>query len=72
MRFLGSVSLFRQVRKRLICRSHEIQPMPSLYRQSTDGLMCSKYCSHEFLDHLLCVVKKVSAGVLFLQLNPVK
>ena len=69
MRFLGSVSLFRQVRKRLICRSHEIQP---LYRQSTDGLMCSKYCSHEFLDHLLCVVKKVSAGVLFLQLNQVK
>ena len=38
MRSSGSASVFRQVRKHFNCRSHEIRPVPSLHRPSTNGL----------------------------------
>ena len=38
MRSSGSASVFRRVRKHFKCRSHEIRPVPSLHRPSTNGL----------------------------------
>ena len=38
MRSSGSASVFRRVTKHFKCRSHEIRPVPSLHRPSTNGL----------------------------------
>ena len=38
MRSSGSASVFQRVRKNFKCRSHEIRPVPSLHRPSTNGL----------------------------------
>ena len=38
MRSSGYASVFRRVRKHFKCRSHEIRPVLSLHRPSTNGL----------------------------------
>ena len=56
MRSSGSASVFRRVRKHLALtrRSHEIRPVPSLHRPSTNGL-CNEAatCTRNAHAHIL-------------------
>ena len=46
----GSASVFRRVRKNFKCRSHEIRPVPSLHRPSTNG---AATCTRKAHAHVL-------------------
>ena len=50
MRSSGSASVFRRVRKHFKCRSHEIRPVPSLHRPSTNG---AATCTRNAHAHVL-------------------
>ena len=63
MRSSGSASVFRRVRKHLplTCRSHEIRPVPSLHRPSTNGLYNeAATCTRNAHAHVLPRVRSMA------------
>ena len=61
MRSSGSASVFRRVRKHFKCRSHEIRPVPSLHRPSTNGLYNeAATCTRNAHAHVLPRVRSMA------------
>ena len=68
MRSSGSASVFRRVRKHFKCRSHEIRPVPSLHRPSTNGLYneaatCTRNAHAHILPHAQSVADACAYSV---------
>ena len=61
MRSSGSASVFRRVTKHFKCRSHEIRPVPSLHRPSTNGLYNeAATCTRNAHAHVLPRVRSMA------------
>ena len=61
MSSLGSASIFRRVRKHFKCHSHEIRPVPSLHRPSTNGLFNeAATCTRNAHAHVLPRVRSMA------------